>query len=182
MIGVQGAGGRDAARMRIRDALHEALASLARLPREAVSIDSRPGHAPTVAIHDQSGLPVPGIAFSHEEPWSLAAINLYGPVGVDLMRVQDIPDWHAVARAYLGPETASKIAAAKPDMRPAAFTQAWCEHEARLKCHGLQLTEWTPALAEATRDCTTRPLALPDGLAGALAWQLGSGQLGSESN
>jgi hypothetical protein len=50
--------------------------------------------------------------------------------------------YSAVARDYLGPEAARKLAARSEGERDAAFAHAWSEHEARLKCLGLQLAEW----------------------------------------
>ncbi|MBI3902973.1 MAG: hypothetical protein HY306_08565 [Nitrosomonadales bacterium] len=96
---------------------------------------------------------------------SVAAFNPVGAVGVDLIEVQDIPDWARVAHDYLGMASACRLAALAHGERPLAFAQAWSEREAQLKLHGLPLAEWTPLPA----GCRLFALALPAGLAGALA-------------
>ncbi|MCB2037470.1 MAG: hypothetical protein KDF56_11275, partial [Ottowia sp.] len=45
-----------------------------------------------------------------------------------------------------------------------AFLEAWSAHEARLKCLGEPLQEWTPALAERLAACQARTLTLPAAL------------------
>jgi 4'-phosphopantetheinyl transferase len=161
---------RGAARAQVRVALREALGQLADLPRDAITIQSTPGRAPTVSYPGRQGQ-APGVSISHDEPLSLAAINLHGPVGIDLMRVREIPDWRAVAHDYLGPHATALLDAILPARRADAFARAWSAHEARLKCHGLQLAEWTPRLAAQLDGCHCRELALPAGFAGAVAWR-----------
>jgi 4'-phosphopantetheinyl transferase len=161
---------RAAARARVRGALREVLGQMAGLAPDAIVIQSTPGCAPALSFPGRHG-PAPGISISHDEPLSLAAIHLHGPVGVDLMRVQDIPDWRAVAHDYLGPHATALLDAAPAAERAAAFARAWSAHEARLKCHGLQLTEWTPALAARLDGCDCRELVLPAGIKGAVAWR-----------
>jgi 4'-phosphopantetheinyl transferase len=161
-------GQRDAARARIRAVLREALGQLAGVPPGAVMIQSRPGFAPAVSY--PGGAPAPAISITHDEPWSLAAIRRHGPVGIDLMRVQEFPDWRAVALDYLGPAAASRLDAAGPAHRAASFARAWTAHEARLKALGLQLAEWTPRLENRLAACQCHELALPAGVVGALAW------------
>jgi 4'-phosphopantetheinyl transferase len=162
--------GRGAARALVRGALREALGQMAGLAPDAIVIQSTPGCAPAVSYPGRHG-PAPGISISHDEPLSLAAINLRGPVGVDLMRVQDIPDWRAVAHDYLGPHATALLDSTLAAERAAAFARAWSAHEARLKCQGLQLTEWTPALAARLDGCHCRELVLPAGIKGAVAWR-----------
>jgi 4'-phosphopantetheinyl transferase len=163
--------GRVDARARIRVALREALGELAGLPPEAVMIQSTAGCAPAVS-YLRPAATLPRISISHDEPLSLAAIHLHGPVGIDVARVQDIPDWRAVAHDYLGPHAARLLDAELPEHRAAAFARAWSAHEARLKCHRLQLAEWTPRLADVLASCHCRALSLPAGFAGAVAWRL----------
>jgi 4'-phosphopantetheinyl transferase len=164
------AAGRGAARARVRVALREALGQLAGLAPDAILLQSTPGCAPAVSYPGREQA-APGVSISHDEPLSLAAIHLHGAVGVDLMRVQAIPDWRAVARDYLGPHATALLEALPVADRAAAFARAWCAHEARLKCHGLQLAEWTPRLAGQLDGCHCRELALPAGIKGAVAWR-----------
>jgi 4'-phosphopantetheinyl transferase len=101
-----------------------------------IAIDSAPGTAPASCW---PAAQPHRLSFSHDANYALAAFNLQGPIGADLMQVQDIPDWQAVARDYLGPGVASALPAAS---RPLAFTQAWTQREAALKCHAQQISEW----------------------------------------
>jgi 4'-phosphopantetheinyl transferase len=59
------------------------------------------------------------------------------------------------------------LTVAAPADRPVAFARAWSEHEARLKCLGIDMGEWddNPLLAA----CRVAPLDLPAGLVGTLA-------------
>jgi 4'-phosphopantetheinyl transferase len=164
------ASGRGAARARVRAALREALGQLAGLPSGAITIQSTPGSAPSISFAGKDRA-APGVSISHDEPLSLAAISLRGAVGVDLMRVQAIPDWRAVARDYLGPRATALLDATPEDHRAATFARAWSAHEARLKCHGLQLAEWTLRLASQLDGCHCRELILPTGMKGAVAWR-----------
>lgn len=103
-----------------------------------IRITSAPGQPPRILLAGSaSGI---GCSFSYDHDYALAAINLHGAVGADLMRVQDIPDWQTVARDYLGPRVAAALHTAVD--RPRAFTQAWTEREAALKYHAQQISEW----------------------------------------
>lgn len=139
---------RDAARVQVRLAAREALAAALHRPLGDIGIDSTPGSPPRVTL--ASAACAIGCSFAHEDGYALAAINLHGAVGVDLMRVQDIPDWQAVARDYLGPAAGAALLAASADERPRAFAQAWTRREAALKRSGQQLGEWKTDITDAT--------------------------------
>lgn len=170
LVGVRGNGHRGEARLAIRRALREALAAMAHLPPEAVVIGSGPGRAPTVAFAAPMRITAPGISISHDGTLSLAAINLRGPVGVDLMLEQDIPDWRAVAADYLGPAELARLAALPPQQRAGALARAWTGREARLKCLGLQLAEWSPRCPANDERLASLPVDLPAGYAGTVAF------------
>ena len=127
----------------IRQAAREVLASLTGEPAGCFGIHSDPGRPLYVMVqgHDSDI----GCSLSHEFGWSLAAINLHGPVGVDVMDVDDKADWDAVSRDFLGPETTAMLRAAPFELRARRFAQAWARHEALLKCAGLPLVEWSEA-------------------------------------
>ena len=156
---------RDPARAQIRAAVREALASLLSVLPEQITIHATPGSAPHI---EAAGRKI-GCSFSHEDGLSLAAFNLHGAVGIDVMKVQDIPDWETVARDYLGPEACAALRASKPQDRPRAFAQAWTEHEARLKCQGLPLSEWS-APTSAPQPLHLIELSVPADLLATLAW------------
>ena len=105
-----------------------------------------------------------GLSFSHETGLSLLAVHFTGPVGIDLLREQALPtdaeEIAGLAAAYLGPEITEKLRLTAALVRPTAFAAAWTAHEAALKCLGLPLQEWTPALAAELARCRTQALAL----------------------
>lgn len=158
---------RDEARALVRTALRSCLAPLLDCVPATVPLHIEPGQAPR--------LDVPGrsihLSISHEAGLTLAAVRDGGRVGVDLMRATDaaLPDWQATAHDYLGPEATARILAVSAAQRPRAFARAWTRHEAALKCLGLPLSEWTPALARTLASCDLTDLALPAGYVGAVA-------------
>ena len=133
---------RAVARAQLRQALTDALAAFLGMPAHAIGIDATPGAAPTAWAALADGRRRIRCSFAHDDGLSLAAVNLHGAVGIDLMRVQDIDDWQAVARDYLGPSVTQTIANTAPAQRPQAFARAWTAREAQLKREGTALHEW----------------------------------------
>lgn len=150
-----------AARM-IREAIRETLARQALPARLA----DEPGEAPRLILPDGGRI---GLSISHSEGLSIAAIALDRAVGVDLVRIKDQSDALVVARDYLGPAAATRIAAIPRPERASAFALAWSAQEAKLKCLGLPLTEWSEALETRLSRCAVQPLALPEAWAGSVA-------------
>jgi 4'-phosphopantetheinyl transferase len=173
VIGIAGQADRDRARGAIRMALLAELGLLSGLPPERIALHAEPGEAPWALLDAPEGRRLVWLAISHDGELSVAAISLHGAVGIDVTRIIDIPDWQAVARDYLGPEVTKELAKADPRTRAAAFARAWSEREARLKCLGWPLAEWTPEAEPVLQACRCAPLdfsaALPDGYVGALA-------------
>jgi 4'-phosphopantetheinyl transferase len=169
LVGVSGQTEREAARRDIRRALRAALAILLGVDPAAIDMPAAPGEAPYALVHAAAGPRRIALAISHDEALSVAAISLMGAVGIDVMRVAAIPEWEALARDYLGPDAARMLADLDANVRPTALAQGWSEREARLKCAGLGLGEWTADEAPALAHCTCLPLALPDGYVGTLA-------------
>ena len=129
---------RDAARLQVRIAARQALAAVLHVQVADVTITSSPGTPPRILVAGAASRI--GISFSHEEGYALAAFNLRGQIGADIMRVQPISDWHVMANDYLGPAVTAALQAATD--RPRAFIRAWTQREAALKCHAQQLSEW----------------------------------------
>lgn len=154
---------RDSARLRVRQVLSEILPLVLDGPQRAIDVDSQAGQAPQIRI---PGHPGAGLSISHEADFSVAAVHLNGPVGIDVMAVQDTSDWQGVASDYLGPQVLARLCAAHQAQRARLFTRAWCEREARLKCAGQALSEWSLAVQGAGR---TLEVGLPEGLIGVLA-------------
>ncbi|MDP3538040.1 MAG: 4'-phosphopantetheinyl transferase superfamily protein [Azonexus sp.] len=157
---------RDIARQLVRQAIRTALAKLLAVDEESISLISSPGQP----IRLTAPWDHVGISVSHEPGLSLAAINLAGPVGIDLLRVGvPLAEIDALARDYLGPTEAIAIASTPLAQRQMAFALAWARLEARLKCLALPLIEWTPALAEQLATCTVTELVVPTGWVAAVA-------------
>lgn len=155
---------RDEARDAVRQSLVQALSSA--MPGSSPVLVTVPGRRPSLA----SPLVDIGLSISHEEGLSLGAINLLGPVGVDLMCPLDGPDLMDVARTYLGPLAASALHKQGTQFRAPQFARFWTRHEARMKCCGLPLVEWHPALAHQLDQCRDESLAMPPGYVAHLAW------------
>ena len=152
VIGIAAVLPRAEARLRIRAAAREAVAQWLELDIDTISVKSTPGAPPRLLF--PGGLA--GLSFSHDEGISLAAIGLHGPVGIDVMRVQDVADWFHLARDYLGPQVAQELAACPDTQRPLRLAQAWTAREAALKCAGKQLAEWDGV----TLNCKVQQIAL----------------------
>jgi 4'-phosphopantetheinyl transferase len=165
-VGVRGQPDRATARRTIRAALLADLAHATGLHLARIRLGGAPGEAP-YALIDATRIP---IAISHDGDLSVAAWRPDGGrVGIDLMRVADVPDWQAVARDYLGPACAAALAGTPAQARPAAFARAWSAREARLKCLGLPLTEWRAEDDARLDTCRCLPLAVPEDYVGTLA-------------
>jgi len=129
-------------RGQIRLATQEVLSALLDLPASAIVIQSTPGQPPRIVLPVGDARTI-GCSFAHEDGHSVAAINLHSAIGIDLMRVQDIPDWQAVAVDYLGPDVTAALFTTPAADRPRVFAQAWAQNEAILKYQGKQLGEWS---------------------------------------
>jgi len=140
---------RPEARAAARLAARQALAALLGQPPDAVQLHAPPGQPPQVL-----GRPDIGVSFSHEAGLSLVAVNLDGPVGVDVVQASAPDDWLAVARDYLGPQALA--------LGAAGFAPAWAALEAQLKCCGFDLDEWSAEREQRLlAACLALPLALP---------------------
>lgn len=121
--------------------LREILAFYLRLPPGQVPLAFESARAPSVGA-DWQGMEL-SISLSYARDVALIALCPDAGIGVDIAEIVPMPDWRAVARLYLGPEAESRLAWEAPGLRDRAFAQAWAEMEARSKCLGLGLEEWT---------------------------------------
>jgi 4'-phosphopantetheinyl transferase len=159
---------RQASRGQSRTAVRELLSAFGGRPAASIDLLSESGQALQVAWKG----PRVGLSLSHTAGISVAAIQVGGAVGVDIMRLarlDGLPDWAAVARDYLGPQAYGRIAKLPPAQRLCAFTREWTRLEAGLKCMGQALTEWTSALELRLTACRRNALCLPAGYCGTLA-------------
>lgn len=154
---------RPEARLRIRAAALEAAAGLLGVAATRLTWHPAPGSPPQLLVDRQaSGL---RLSITHAARLSLAAMRFGAPVGIDLMEVEDVPDWRAVTLDYLGPQMLAHLAALPEVQRMPALAHAWTAREAALKSHGLQLQEWRAD----SPPCTLFPLHLWPGHAACLA-------------
>lgn len=160
---------RHAAREHVRTTLRELLAALLQQPAATLPLITQPGQG---LVLDLPGTPI-GLSVSHAPGFSVAAVHRHGTVGVDVMRTGEaadgMPDWETVARDYLGPQAQARIHQVTPQQRAGAFAREWTALEARLKCMGMGLTEWTPALEQRLAGCAVTALDVPPGFCGAVA-------------
>ena len=133
-----------ALRQQARQLLREILVDTLGTANDTMAVDFTAGQAPRVNERWQ-GHPV-AISISYADDRAWVALCPGQRLGLDVCTVASLPDWQTVARLYLGPSTAQQLAALSTDTRDTAFAQAWAELEARGKCLGLGLQEWTPAL------------------------------------
>jgi 4'-phosphopantetheinyl transferase len=162
VIGIVPPPSRMAARTRLRQAVREAAAQWLKVDIESIAVESTPGDPPRLLLAGRAA----GLSLTHDEGISLAAIHLHGAVGIDVMRVQDVPDWANLARDYLGPQVAEKLAACPDAQRPLRLAQAWTAREAALKYSGLPLAEWNGAAPT----CRLQALPLPAPYVASLAY------------
>jgi len=156
---------RHIARERIRCAISEALGILLDVAPQSITLISEPGQPVRIALpHHQIGLSI-----SHQPGLSIAAINLRGAIGIDLMQPDVISDWEQIAHDYLGDQACKKILGHTVNQRAHAFAQEWTRYEASLKCLGLGIDEWYPALQRKLERCNVTELALANGFVGAVA-------------
>jgi 4'-phosphopantetheinyl transferase len=169
IVGVRGQPDRDTARRTIRTALVAALVEWSGVDAAYIQLGGDAGEAP-YALLERGGVPHRiALAISHDGDVSVAAFQPGGAVGIDVMAVTEAPDWAAVARDYLGPACADALAALPAPARAPAFARAWSEREARLKCLGRPLAEWSAEETALLSGCACRPLDVPDGYVGTLA-------------
>ena len=114
-----------------------------------------------------------GLSVSHESGLSLAAININGSVGVDLINIKTIPNTREIktlALEYLGAEVAEHLSNLSCSQQKYEFAHAWSGFEARLKCQKKGLSEWTALSALQLNTLSIQPLNLPDDYVGTIAF------------
>ncbi|HEY3432986.1 MAG TPA: 4'-phosphopantetheinyl transferase superfamily protein [Rhodocyclaceae bacterium] len=160
---------RTQARRLVRSALVELLAAKLGCDRADIQLIDQPGQAVRLALPRDKGKSL-GVSISHEPGLSLLAINLHGPIGIDLMQCPEAPPWQTeipqLARDYLGPDIARELANLPPQAQALLFAKYWTQQEARLKCLGLGLEEWSVARQQQFARLENYALALPAGYQG----------------
>jgi 4'-phosphopantetheinyl transferase len=157
---------RPQARQQVRQALRQLLSDVLKTPAQHLTLQDVQGQGLSLAPPYETI----GLSVAHEAGLSLCGVNVDGAMGLDILRLDAVPsDWATTALDYLGPAKTQALHALPPSARSLGFAQAWTDHEAALKCFGLGLTEWCPALARQLQPCRIRSLVLPEGYVGSIA-------------
>lgn len=139
---------REEARVQIRQALIKVIAAARNLNERDVHLHTEKGHAP----HAVTGVGVQCcnyyLSITHEDKYAMAAISSAGQIGIDIVKITSLFDWKHTANLYLGEAAAREIESSSIDQQFQVFLQAWAIHEARLKCLGLSLPEWSEELEQ----------------------------------
>lgn len=158
-------GPRTAQRQALRQQLPSLMAAVLGLEHAAFALEEGEPAPWLVEQHSARRL---ALSFSYAGARAAFAVATR-PLGVDLVALEELPDWPAVAQDFLGPETARRIAGLPNAARTAAFCLAWAELEARGKALGLGLELWTPARAARLATCELIYHAVQEGFTIAVA-------------
>ena len=115
-------------------------------PPAAVPLRHTPDGAPEITGHPLA------VSLAYADEMLLLGVCQGARIGVDLLRIQPMPDWREVATLFLGPQICAELATHPAPQRDAAFARHWVELEARGKCLGLGLQEYTPGRATRLND------------------------------
>jgi 4'-phosphopantetheinyl transferase len=144
---------RAVARHHLRSVVCDFLCDAFQVPISAIEIRSIPGDAPSAFIKDKKL----AISMSYDGDYAIAALHLHRHIGIDLAVSLPDFDWRSVAALYLGTDLALAIeqlsAQENPQHQASIFLSYWLRHEAKLKCCGLALQEWTQALEDQLEAC-----------------------------
>ena len=160
---------RSQARKLIRMAITQVLADKLSCSYAEIKLISQSGQSLKLSQPRQSI----ELSISHESGLSLAAINVNGKVGLDLIDVKSIPnnnEIYKLASEYLGTQVAEYLSLLPSELQKHAFANAWTEFEARLKCQEKSLTEWAPSSALQLNTLSTRPLKLQESYIGTVVF------------
>lgn len=119
-------------------------------------------------------VPAPGEAplyfnVSHSDDVALFAVSQEGPLGVDVERVREIPDWSEIADSVFSTEEQARLRGLPEEGRMCGFFEAWTRQEAFLKATGEGLSAASPERDAQRRGYTLHPLKAPPGYFATLA-------------
>lgn len=127
---------RPAARQLARQVLRQILGSLlARPADELVLRESAQG-----PVLDETARDI-RISLSYAADRCLIGLAEEQALGVDIVRIENLPEIDSLCRLYLPAADCRHVLAASPAERNARFALAWAQMEARSKCLGLPLAE-----------------------------------------
>jgi 4'-phosphopantetheinyl transferase len=161
---------REEARRLIRIAIQDVLALLLNCAASEIKLLSQAGQAIKLA---NSGHKI-SLSISHESGISLAAFNMHGHVGIDLIAIDSIPEpaeLRTITAEYLGSKVAEYIFKQPVESQKKAFAKVWTAFEASLKLKGEALVEWGAARDEQLKNISSIQLNLAEGYIGAIAYE-----------
>jgi 4'-phosphopantetheinyl transferase len=162
-------------RASLRASVKQFLALACAVDNDKVHLHTEAGQAPYAQVEEERIF----LSFSHDRNYAVAAIHRYQNLGIDLLATAIDFDWREVARLYLSPADNQRISNAPKEQQAQQFAACWAMHEARLKCCGLALREWSSELDvqmnrfEVHVLHSHENLALPKNLVMALAFGFG---------
>jgi 4'-phosphopantetheinyl transferase len=136
-------------RASLRASVKKFLAQVCAVDNDKIHLHAEAGQAPYAQVEQQRIY----LSFSHDQSYAVAAIHRYQNIGIDLLATPIDFDWRDVARLYLSPVDNQSIAIAPEEQQTRQFAAYWAMHEARLKCCGLALQEWSVELGEQLNHC-----------------------------
>jgi 4'-phosphopantetheinyl transferase len=155
---------RAAARRDLRVALRRVLADWSSDSAERIPLRETP-RGP-VWTEPLAGLRL-DISLSYADGEGWIGLIRGGSIGIDVMRVQPIPEVESLARLYLGPAAWKDIQnSCDPDL---SFALAWTDLEARLKLLKQPLREFSGVPVAGAGGCASEHVLFSDGLVMGLA-------------
>jgi 4'-phosphopantetheinyl transferase len=154
------------ARRELRLALRQVLADWSGCSAEQIPLHETPRGPLWMGLLAGSSLDI-SLSYADGEAWM--GLIRGGSIGIDVMRVQPVPELETLAPLYLGPAAWHTIQNSRhPDV---SFALAWTELEARLKLLKQSLREFSsvPVSAAADGECASRHFLLPNNSVLALA-------------
>ncbi len=162
-------------RASLRASVKQFLVCVCETANDKIYLHAEAGNAPYAQVEEERIF----LSFSHDQNYAVAAIHRNQNIGIDLLATAIDFDWREVARLYLSPADNQGIANAPEELQARQFAACWAMHEARLKCCGLVLQEWSAELDVQLSRCEVHVLhshenlALPKNLVMALAFGFG---------
>lgn len=155
---------RPAARQFARQVLRQILGSLLARPADEIVLrESAQGPVLAKAARDIR------ISLSYAADRCLIGLAEGQALGVDIVRIENLPETEALCRLYLPAADCRHVLAAPPVERDARFALAWAQMEARSKCLGLPLAEIAPQREAALQACALTDCVQTDGYCAAFA-------------
>ncbi|MFZ6674067.1 4'-phosphopantetheinyl transferase family protein [Undibacterium sp. Xuan67W] len=165
---------RTRARQQIRCAIITLIQQCYQIDIRDIEISASSGRAPRLFFSDHEA----ALSISHEAGLSLAAICLNSSVGIDLLHTKSLAkesfEWQDIARIYLDPDRHKMIRSLTPEQQLLSFAQEWTMLEARYKCAGKALSEWSETVAAGRHTklqaMPTYKLDLPENYCGSITF------------